>query len=129
MVPTPVVPADSPVTPAGFVDTESATNAAPIITQSDIDAKIKEVTEIAGLDEATKKEALERLKAATEWLKTAKEAAEKPSKFQAEIDAAPNELRDAKQTLAVPKTEPQFQIYESTPLPQIEQATTDAERD
>ncbi|MCA9123261.1 MAG: mechanosensitive ion channel [Planctomycetaceae bacterium] len=126
-MPTPVVPADSPVTPAGFVDTESATNAAPIITQSDIDAKIKEVTEIAGLDEATKKEALERLKSATEWLKTAKEAAEKPSKFQAEIDAAPNELRDAKQTLAVPKTEPQFQIYESTPLPQIEQATTDAE--
>ncbi len=121
----PVPTSDPPVAQAGFVEGESSTTAT--ITQSDIDAKIKEVTDDTSLDEATKKEALERLKSATEWLKTATEAAEKPLKFQAEIEAVPNDLRDAKQALALPRGEPQFNVNEATPLVEIEQAAAEAE--
>lgn len=113
------------VVQVGFVESESSSTAT--ITQSDIDTKIKEVTDDTSLDEATKKEALERLKSATEWLKTAKEAAEKPLKFQADIEAAPNDLRDAKHFLALPRGEPTFNVSEATPLVEIEQAAAEAE--
>ncbi|MDA1053429.1 MAG: mechanosensitive ion channel [Planctomycetota bacterium] len=125
VVPAPLLSSDQPIVQAGFVETESSTTVT--ITQSDIDAHFKEVTDDTTLDEATKKEALERLKSATEWLKTAKEAAEKPLKFQAEIEPAPNELRDAKQTLALPRGEPQFHVSEATPLAEIERFAAEAD--
>lgn len=125
LVPTPVSDQDSTVRQAGFVEGESS--AAALVTQSDIDAKVKEVTDDTGLDEATRKEALERLKSAAEWLKTALEAKEKPAKFQGEIAAAPSELLQAKQALAAPRTDPQVNVPETTPLIEIEQAAAEAE--
>ncbi|MBI2479360.1 MAG: hypothetical protein HYV60_12230, partial [Planctomycetia bacterium] len=125
VVPAPVSPSDPSVAQVGFVESESSTTAT--ITQSGIDANIKELTDDTTLDEATKKEALERFKNATEWLKTAKEAIKKPARFQAEIDAAPNELREAKQILALPRVEPQFNVSAATTLVEIEHATTEAE--
>ncbi|MEO8494454.1 MAG: mechanosensitive ion channel domain-containing protein, partial [Planctomycetota bacterium] len=116
---------EPPVVKAGFAETESPTK--PSTTQAEIDAKIREVTDATNLDEATKKEALERLKSASEWLKTALDAADKPLRFQAEIEAVPNELRDAKQTLALPRGEPTFNISEATPLVEIEHTAAEAE--
>jgi potassium efflux system protein len=109
----------------GFVEAESATPAT--IAQSDIDAKIKEVNEATDLDEATKKEALERLKTATEWLKTAKEAADKLLQYQGEIQSMPNDLDKVKQALALPRGEPQFNVGVDTTLGQIEQASAEAD--
>lgn len=110
---------------ATFVEGETPT--LTTITQSDIDAKVKEVTEAANLDEATRKEALERLKSATEWLKTAKEAAEKPQQYQADILAAPNDLQAAKQALANPRVEPQFSNIITQPLKEIETSAAESE--
>ncbi|HUG68336.1 MAG TPA: hypothetical protein VMM76_11325, partial [Pirellulaceae bacterium] len=125
VVPAPVSPSDPPIVQAGFVESESPT--AATIAQSDIDAKLKEVNDDTKLDEASRKEALERLKNASEWLKTAKEAAEKPLRLQEEIEAVPNDLQDVKQALALPRSDPQFNVSDATPLVEIERATADAE--
>ena len=108
----PALARDGSIALVAFGDTESTTTA---------------TTTDASLDEATKKEALERLKSASEWLRAVEEAAEKPQKFQAEIDSAPNDLREVKQALALPRSEPQFHVGDATPLVDIEQATAAAE--
>lgn len=115
---------EQPIAPAGYVESE-ATPASALVTQADIDAKTKEVNEATNLDETAKKEALERLKSATEWLKTAKEAEDKTVQYQSEMQSAPNDLRDAKQTLALPRVEPLFNIATDTPLSQVEAAAAE----
>jgi len=120
----------APVSPAtvvqvGFAEGQSSTETS--ITQADIDAKIKEATDATSLDEATKKETLERLKSATEWLKTAKEAGEKPVQYQADIKSAPEDIREAKQALAAPRVETQFNVTETPPLKEIEQSAAEVD--
>ena len=112
---------------------ESATAASaesttePSVTQGDIEAKVKEVNEATDLDETTKREALDRLKRATEWLKTAKESAEKRLKYEAEIASAPNDLEQEKRIAASPLPELRFDVGEATLLPAVEQAAAAAE--
>lgn len=124
-VPDATIATDQAITQATFAEGESS--AVATVTQVDVDAKLKEVTDATNLDEATKKEAIERLKSATEWLKTAREAAEKPQQYNAEMLAAPNELQEVKQALAIPRGEPQFSNVDAPPLKEIEQSTAEAE--
>ena len=124
-LPSPELPSDATIAQVGFAEAESTSTAT--IAQSDIDAKIKEVNEATDLDEGAKKEALERLKTATEWAKTAKETADKLVQYQAEIQSLPNDLRDVKQALALPRGEPQFNVGADTLLGQIEQAAAEAD--
>ena len=127
---TPPESGDDVVPAAGLLDepakaTDSAANLAVI--QTDIDATTKAITDVTDLDEATKKEALERLKNAIEWLKTAKAAIEKGPSYLTDIDAAPDDLREARRLLALPRQEPQFRLPADTKLAELEKAVTESD--
>ncbi len=118
-------PPEHAVEQAAFTETEG--EAAASITQSIIEAKTKEVTADTTLDEAARKDTLERLKAASEWLKTADEATEKAEQFQADILTAPDVLKEVQDALAAPRSDAPFQADESMPLKAIEQAVSEVE--
>ncbi len=116
---------DPSIAQAAFTEGDAATQTTSL--QAKIEEAVKEVTAATTLDEAAKKETLERLKSATEWLKTAKEAADKPLQYQADMQAAPNELLDVKQRLASPRSEPKVYLDEAMTLKEIEQAVAEAD--
>ncbi len=97
------------------------------VSQENIDAMVKKVNEATDIDEEIRKELLERLKGAADWLKTAKDAEAKTKEYQAEIERAPGDLESNKAALAVPAGEPSFDVGLEATSTEIELQATDAE--
>jgi potassium efflux system protein len=97
------------------------------ITQLDIDALTKRIEAATELNDERRKEALERLKSATEWLKTLAEAEAKAVKYQQDIESTPGELEEARVALATPLAEPTFELPGDVTLAQVEQLSAEAD--
>lgn len=96
------------------------------LNQSDVDKLVAAVNEASDIDEEQKKETLERLKGATDWLKTATDADVKSKEYQADIDNAESALQETKAALAESRGEPQFDIPDDAALSLIEQQAAEA---
>lgn len=97
------------------------------VDQAKIDALKEKITAATDIEEATKKESLDRLKNATEWLKTAAEAEMKSKEVAAEIESAPADIEKAKQELANPLAELSPELEPQATLAQVKQRASDAE--
>ena len=115
---------DNKVKPAVAVETVEESVS---LTQTDIDGLLKKVNETTDLDEQQKKEATDRLKSATEWLKVATEAEAKTKQFLADIENSPTEIDSSKASLAVPLGEPKFSVPPDAGLTQVEHQNSDAD--
>ena len=115
---------DTHVQPATAVEDAEKTVS---VSQAEIDAQIKKINAATDLDEEEKKEALDRLTGATDWLKTAADAEAKTNEYRADSDSAPIDIKNAKDSLAVPAGEPDFDIPKDATSSQIEQKASDVD--